>query len=173
MGWHQFMQTRQLGPEDQDAVLEQLYREMFRVAYARTQNKCDALDVVQESWVKILLKVDTLRDRDKLVQWARAIAGNTAYQLMKTKYERKLLAFDEELGVPRELGEERESSDLSAFIDLIRTLDPETRKIFAGKFYYGLKDREIADIMKMPLGTVKARIHRGKQRLKTIVDPTE
>ena len=140
---------------------------MFRAAYAKTRNKNDALDAVQESWVKILQKVETLRDPDKLVQWARTIAHNTAVNLVKKKFERKMCAFDEERAAAHpEIRLAAGSRPSDEFLEMVYCLDEETRKIFLCKFFYGFKDQEIAALMGMPLGTIKARIHRGKNRLK-------
>jgi len=45
-------------------------------------------------------------------------------------------------------------------------LEEDTRNMMICKFYYRWKDQQIAEIMEMPVGTVKARIHRAKIRLK-------
>jgi RNA polymerase sigma-70 factor (ECF subfamily) len=51
--------------------------------------------------------------------------------------------------------------------ELLGRMDPVTRTLFLYKFYYGFKDDEIAAALHLPVGTVKARIHRSKARLKT------
>jgi len=50
--------------------------------------------------------------------------------------------------------------------ELLGQLEPAARTLFLYKYYYGLKDREIASAMSMPVGTVKAKIHRARERLK-------
>src|SRR5690606_16335399 len=64
--------------EETEAELLELYNEMFRVAYANVYNKSDAHDVVQEAWVRILQKRDTLRESTKLAAWAKTITRNLA-----------------------------------------------------------------------------------------------
>ena len=56
--------------------LDELYRQMVRVVRHKLICKNEALDVVQEAWVRILEKIDTLRESDKLVPWAKTIAAN-------------------------------------------------------------------------------------------------
>ena len=52
--------------------------------------------------------------------------------------------------------------------DLLGRLDPKERTLLLYKFYYGLKDAEIASALQMPVGTVKAQIHRSKARLNAL-----
>ena len=49
---------------------------------------------------------------------------------------------------------------------LLDTLHPRTRALLLYKFYYGYRDQEIAAAMQVPIGTIKARLHRTKRRLK-------
>jgi RNA polymerase sigma-70 factor (ECF subfamily) len=156
--------------EEQDALLMDVYKQMFIVAYSIIRNKTEAMDAVQESWVKILRKLDTLRDRDKLIQWAKVIATNTAYNMIKRKVAVSL-GDPEESGVPlisTEGVEERVMRNI--IFEEIKKLDDKTRQILTYKYYYDLKDKEIAERMDLPLGTVKARIHRGKEQLRAMLN---
>lgn len=164
-----FLDGKLKGAYDEDELMNTLYTEMFIVAYSKMNNKADALDVVQESWVKILNNIDTLRDEDKLVQWAKRIASNTANNALRRKklnhevYEERLLQLqktEDPLESRLLRGEIREGMNL---------LDADTRRMFVYKYYYGWKDRQIAEEMGYPLGTVKARLHRGKERLRSLL----
>ncbi|MDF2721328.1 MAG: DNA-directed polymerase sigma-70 factor [Paenibacillus sp.] len=158
--------------EEQDALLMDVYKQMFIVAYSIVRDKMEAMDVVQESWVKILCKLDTLRDRDKLVQWAKAIVTNTALTMLKRKAV-ILLEDREDKGLSLVSAEQVEERVIrSLILEEIHKLDEKTRQILMYKYYDDMKDKEIADLMELPLGTVKARIHRGKEQLRVILtDP--
>lgn len=154
---------------DVDGLLTELYRQMYRVAYAMVRNHADAMDIVQESWLKILQKTDSLRDERKLIQWAKAIATNTGINLMKQKYRRNAASLDH-----ISAGEwVRSDEDLEELL-LIRTMIVESmdllpedmRKVLIYKFFHGMKDRDIAGRLGLPVGTVKAKIHRAKERLR-------
>lgn len=158
--------------EEQDALLMDVYKQMFIVTYSIMRNKTEAMDAVQESWVKILRKLDTLRDRDKLIQWAKVIAANTSYNMIKRKVA-VTLADAEEIGISLVSAEGVEERVMRNIIfEEIAKLDDKTRQILTYKFYYDWKDKEIAERMELPLGTVKARIHRGKEQLRAMLtDP--
>ena len=155
-------------PRGHEEFLE-LYRQMLAVAISKMKNRADALDVVQEAWLKIFIKRDSLRDPNKLAQWAKTIVSNTA----NTAIRRKMVYQD----ILREQVETIYANVREAAIDrhmerqellhLIDRLEKDTRNMFLLKFYCGWKDEEIADALGLPVGTVKARIHRGKKQLRS------
>ena len=165
------MEVEQLDSVDEDELLATLYKHMFAVAYARTRSRSDALDIVQESWVKILQKLNTLKNPEKMIQWAKVIVANTAINIAKRRQLSAVPLLDErirsgELGADLRLVEEE---DRLALYDGLQHLDDESRKIIICKFYYGWKDTQIAEVMELPVGTVKARIHRAKAKLRSLL----
>jgi RNA polymerase sigma-70 factor, ECF subfamily len=157
-----------LGPDEQgEALMTELYKRMFSIAYGITKNSNDAMDIVQDSWVKILEKLDTLREPDKLFAWVKVIVTHTAFNRMKKEQVRRM---------PGRLAEAAEwytTPDLDESIlhqaiqDSLMQLDELTRLLFHYKYVIGLKDREISERMTIPLGTVKARLFRGRERLRS------
>ncbi|EXX89560.1 sigma-70 family RNA polymerase sigma factor [Paenibacillus darwinianus] len=148
---------------EQENALRELYNQMIRVAYSNVRNKSDAHDVVQEAWVKILSRQESLREESKLMAWAKTITRNVAVNVNKVAGRMQ----------PCEVWETGQrnagSSEAELMLEiseLLGALDPTTRTLILYKFYYGFKDREIADALNMPVGTVKARIHRTRERLK-------
>ncbi|RXZ84211.1 RNA polymerase sigma factor [Paenibacillaceae bacterium] len=154
-----------IDPERYEELLRDLYNQMIRVAFSRVKNKSDAYDVVQDAWVRILMKHDSLREENKLEAWAKKITANVAHNVNR-KYSTNQTTSEwcdlqaDCLTVPSEAELMMEISEL------LGALDPRSRTMILYKFYYGFKDQEIADVMNMPVGTVKARIHRSRERLK-------
>lgn len=173
--WSNFVEKELNNDIDHDELLNELYKQMFIVAYSKMHNKTDALDIVQESWVKILNKIHTLQDKDKLMQWAKTIVSNTAINLLKKRNTmEKLFDSNKEMEVEVEdpLSFEHINNDnliADELYESIKQLDLDTRKVFLYKFSYGWKDQQIADELQLPLGTVKAKLHRGKERLRKIL----
>jgi len=152
----------------EDEVLSELYTQMLKVVRHKLWHKSDAVDVVQEAWVRILEKKSTLRDKEKLIPWAKAIASNLASNANRARrQDRNFDELENELADATPVFEPETMMELS---DLLGRLDPVTRTLLLYKFYYGLKDAEIAAALQLPVGTVKARIHRGKARLRTQAD---
>lgn len=148
-----------------DQVVAEMYRQMLIVARQKLVNKADAGDVVQEAWVRILEHHSSLREFGKLIPWARTIASNLASNANRA---RRGEPYDDESGSQASAEREPFSQPelLTELSDLLGRLDPVTRTLLLYKFYYGFKDVEIASFLDVPVGTVKARIHRSKTRLK-------
>ncbi|MBN2979869.1 MULTISPECIES: RNA polymerase sigma factor [Cohnella] len=148
----------------EEEMLAELYRQMLKTARSRLYDKNDAGDVVQEAWVRILEKLDTLRESGKIIPWAKTIASNLASNANRARRSERLADSYEEY-------EPAARSDngpelLAELSDVLGRLDPATRTLLLYKFYYGFKDDEIAAALDVPVGTVKARIHRGKAKVK-------
>jgi len=145
--------------------LDELYRQMARVVRHKLHSKNDVGDVVQEAWVRILEKIDTLRESDKLIPWAKTIASNLASNANRAR--RLKFAFDAEENDYHSISSPSSDPELlTELSDLLGRLDPVTRTLLLYKFYYGFRDDEIAAALDMPVGTIKSRIHRGRERLK-------
>lgn len=148
----------------QSELLDRLYAQMVAVSYRMMGNKSDALDVVQESWLKIIQKYETLQDPDKLFQWASTIVRRTALNEMRKreirrKTEGRWVRLHTPLNEPDNMLRELE------WQEWIDSLDEVTKRMFKYKYDLGLKDLEIAERLGLPMGTVKARLHRGKRHL--------
>lgn len=147
-------------------VMEELYRQMLRAAQSRLYNKNDAGDVVQEAWVRILEHGHTLREANKLIPWARAIASNLASNANRSS-KRSQTVYEGNAEYLKGSSPSAEPEIVAILSDALGRLDPAVRTLLLYKFYYGFKDDEIAAALDVPVGTVKARIHRSKARLRS------
>ncbi len=63
--------------------------------------------------------------------------------------------------------------ELNRFFEALRELDPETREVFVLRYVEQLSLAEVATMVGEPLGTVKSRVHRGRQRLEVLLRTAE
>lgn len=153
-----------------EAKLRELYNEMIRVAYARLSNKSDAQDAVQEAWLRMLQRRDSLREASKLDAWAKTITANVALNMNRHTARMLTVADNEELlSSAGDMPAVYEAELMMEISELLGELDSRSRTILLYKFYYGFKDQEIAEVLQLPVGTVKARIHRTKALLKRML----
>ncbi|MFB9327408.1 RNA polymerase sigma factor [Paenibacillus aurantiacus] len=153
-----------------EAKLRELYNQMIRVAYARLSNKSDAQDAVQEAWLRMLQSRDSLREASKLDAWAKTITANVALNMNRHTARMLVVADNEELlSAAGETPSAYEAELMLEISELLGELDPRSRTMLLYKFYYGFKDQEIAEALQLPVGTVKARIHRTKALLKRMM----
>jgi RNA polymerase sigma-70 factor (ECF subfamily) len=68
---------------------------------------------------------------------------------------------------PHETASYRE--ELTRFLEALNELDRETREVFVLRYIEQLSLDEVATVVGEPLGTVKSRVHRGRERLKELI----
>lgn len=138
----------------------------------------DAEDVMQEVLVQLWNKAHLYEPRKgKPLTWLTTMARNRAIDRIRSKQRRARLNDDFEIenkGVQPEFdesgleileGKERDSILMRA----VSKLNPDQREAIQLAYLTGLTQAEVAERLREPLGTVKARIRRGVNRLETLV----
>ena len=147
-----------------------------RLFHSMTQvlrNPTDAEDIVQDAFVKAFTKLSTFRGGSQFYTWLYRIAHNAAIsQIRKRKPTESL---DQESGVaagnlegqdvsPSErLEQEEQNQQLS---DALGRLKEEQRSVLVLREMDGLDYDAIAEILDVPVGTVRSRLHRARAQLK-------
>lgn len=145
-------------------LMEQNRQSMIRIAFAYLGNEEDVADAMQETILAAYEKLDTLKRAEYFKTWLIRILINHCIAIRR----------DRSRTVPmEEAGEAFASYDFSTdleFNDLLKTLSEESRLIF--QMYYGEQFTigEIAGMLHMKENTVKSRIHRGRERLRSQMD---
>ena len=132
-----------------------------------------AVDLSQETFLRVYFKADKYKPIAPLSSWIYAIASNLAKTEIKKRRRMSLVSIEElpptvDLSTP---GGESSDSGLSA--NLRRALDrlnPRYRIPIVLKDVEGYSQEEIAGIIQRPVGTVKARISRGRAMLKKTLE---
>jgi RNA polymerase sigma-70 factor (ECF subfamily) len=148
----------------------------FRVAWRITRREADALDVVQESFIKAFESLDSFQGESSFKTWLLRIVSNKSLDLLRSKkvrYAVSLSGDDESSPTsiiespagerPDEPMTRQETSE--QIRDAIMQLPAEQRSVFAlyasGDYTYG----EIAEMLGVPIGTVMSRIFHARKRL--------
>jgi RNA polymerase sigma-70 factor (ECF subfamily) len=186
---------------DQDVVRrarggeEAAYRELLRryqgpvfsLIYRMVRDRALAEDLAQETFVKALNALDSYRPEFKFSSWLFKIANNVAIDhLRRRQLETLSLDGSPDALTPRELEESRpivpdraetplqevEARELGAAIEqAIGKLRPEYRACIILRHIEDRPYEDIAEILSLPLGTVKTYLHRARAELKEILGP--
>lgn len=161
----------------QEAMAQLLYSNyefLYKFLIKLTFNASLTEDLVQEAMVRAIEKF-YLYDaaKSKFSTWLITIAQNL--YLDHLRKNKRIQFHGEEDQICEVQAEETIGTDDSwqRVVDALKTL-PETIRIpIVLKHYYGYSLEEIADIMSIPLGTVKSRIHNGLKTLRKELEPHE
>ncbi|MCX7665285.1 MAG: sigma-70 family RNA polymerase sigma factor [Gemmataceae bacterium] len=159
---------------------DRLYNAILRVV----DNREDALDVVQESFIHAYQSLNSFKGDAEFFTWLYRIAFNAAIsQKRKRKVQLSLDLPANENGRSQEPEDqstlnqpsdriEQEESDQRIHLALSR-LAPEHRAVLILKDLEGHRYEEIAEILDIPIGTVRSRIHRARVELREIIEALE
>ncbi len=120
-----------------------------------------AEDLLQETFIKVHTKLNTLKDQDKLKSWLFAIARYTVLDYFKSKklvYE----TTDEDF-----IFEEQklEHTEVDCLHGIIKSLPKKYRDPLFLRDIKGVKQQQIAEQLHLPLPTIKSQIQRGRKMI--------
>lgn len=167
----------------QRAALDELFRRYrqpaFRVAFRLLGNEADALDAVQEGFVKALTHLAGFQGRSSFKTWLLRVVSNAALDLGRARGRRETLSLDtsssgdsanERLLSADEAGLGLERADLRTLLDqALATLSEVQRQTFVLYADAGLSYREVADAMDTSIGTVMSRLYYARQKLRAFL----
>jgi RNA polymerase sigma-70 factor (ECF subfamily) len=160
----------QAGDEWAFAEIVHIYRDrIVNYLYQVTGDYQKAVDLSQETFLRVFFKANKYRPIAPFSSWIYAIASNLAKTELKKNRRANLVSFDDiqpglEASTPSE--ESTDSGLIKNLRQALEALNPRYRIPVVLKDIEGYSQEEIAEIIQRPVGTVKARISRGRNILK-------
>lgn len=153
---------------------------LFNTVLRLVDNPDDAQDVVQDAFLSAYLSLDTFKGDAQFFTWLYRIAMNAA---ISQKRKRRVMVgietgangemmhepIDESVfSQPGEAIEKQE--DERQLQEALRKLSPDHRAVLVLKDIEGQKYEVIAEIMEIPIGTVRSRLHRARLELRDLIE---
>jgi len=164
-----------------DAAFEELiehYRtKIYMVCLRILRAEDDAQDAAQDCMIKVYLSLNRYHFRSSFATWVYSVARNTAVDHMRQRDKNKNISLDalpdggeSLLILEGGTGEFTEQNDfVNELIELVNKLPEEQRKCVILKDIDGYSCEEVSEITGYPPGTVKSRLHRGRERLQKLI----
>ncbi|MDG4823700.1 SigE family RNA polymerase sigma factor [Asanoa sp. WMMD1127] len=153
------------GEADFDAFYRGSRRRMFGYVYVLTGDVAEAQDVVQEAFVRAWQRWETVGGYPDPESWVRVVAARIAVSRWRRRRSRAR-AYARH-GAPEPV--EGPSPDTVALVDALRRLPAAQRTALALHYVLGLSVADIATETGAPIGTVKARLARGRAALAALL----
>lgn len=161
---------QQVAKGNQEAF-KQLYQQTDRTVYSFIlsilKNPHDAEEVMQETYMKVWTSAASYQAQGKPLAWIFTIARNLCYMKFREQKHRADVGFEELEGT--ETGEVcpqiEQAADKLVLKAALELLKEEERQIVLLKNSSGLKHREIAEALGMPLATVLSKYNRAMKKL--------
>jgi RNA polymerase sigma-70 factor (ECF subfamily) len=155
---------------------------LFNAALRLVQSSDDAADVVQDAFLNAFQSLHTFKGDAEFFTWLYRIAFNTAISLRRKK--RPAISLEANAGDggldpddPSEFVKPgaalERTEDERQLADAIARLSPEHREVLLLKDIDGLKYEDIAELLRVPIGTIRSRLHRARLELRELLVPEE
>jgi RNA polymerase sigma-70 factor, ECF subfamily len=172
---------KQVKKGDQSAfeeIVNFYQNKVFQVCYRMLGNLHEAEDIAQEAFVRAYTNIHSFDEKRKFSTWIYRIATNLSIDRIRKKKPDYFLDAEiqgaegltmySQLSADQPLPEEEvESLELQSYIQKqIQSLPEKYRSVITLRYVEDLSLQEISEILDMPMGTVKTRIHRGREALR-------
>ena len=147
-------------------------KSLYGYIYSKVNHKEDAEDILQNVFVKIQSKIETLADQDKMQNWLYRITRNTIIDYYRSKSAKKIeLELKEQWST--DLPED-ENSDSTKGLDkcllqFIDQLPEDYRQIINDSEIQGISQKDLAEKYQMNYPTLRSRVQRGRERLQKML----
>jgi RNA polymerase sigma-70 factor, ECF subfamily len=172
---HELLTRHAAGDREALEELFQRYRGVaYRVAYRLLGQEADALDAVQDGFVKALTHLSAFQGRSSFKTWLLRVVSNAALDLGRQRGRREIRSLDGlAAGDPDSPlifdnpAHGLERADLRQFIrEALFSLSEAQRQTFILHADGGLSYREVAEALRISVGTVMSRLFYARQKLR-------
>jgi len=173
---------REKGTHEMHAVLSRCLPSFYRSAYRQLGNAADAEDAVQDALLAAYKHLDQFKGQAQMSTWLTAIVTNCARMQLRRRLRQPQVSLDEQVGEeeyclsgrladsgpsPEDLC--RQSELRGRLLQSLAQLSPSLRRAFQLGDLDGLTVREVAHILGLAEGTVKAQIWRARAKLSRLL----
>jgi RNA polymerase sigma-70 factor, ECF subfamily len=164
-----------------DELVRRYERELYSYLRRFLGDAAAAEDAFQATFLQVHLKCDKFESDRKVRPWLYTIATNQAIDLQRRSKRHRMVSLDrrdasaeDDAGTLANLLESRESAPTVGLENderrrwvhgAVADLPEQLRTVVNMIYYQGLKYRDVADMLKVPVGTVKSRMHTAVLKL--------
>ena len=147
-----------------EALIKYRSPKLFSHACRPMGNRDEAADIVQEAWLEITRGLRHLREPRAFSTWAYRIVSRRCAKMIARNIKHRHIAKHQDMLQGPEVAD---VSDVQAIRQAISALPPEQAATIRLFYLEDFSVREVASALDIPVGTVKSRLMRARDSLKT------
>ena len=154
-------------PEAFEQLVDRWQERLWRLALRLTDDEQAAWDVSQETWSVISRKIRSLEDAVAFPAWAYQITSNKSRDWVRKQQRRRRA--DKTYAQHQQQSDTQQETVRQGYASLkeaLAQLSGQDRSILSLRYEEGFNTAEIAEILAIPLGTVKSRLFYARERLR-------
>ena len=150
-----------------DTIIEEFSTMLFRVAMLCMRNKEDAQDIVQDTFLRLLQQIQkgkTFTDKEHLKAWLLTVVSNRGKSILTLAWNKRTQGLDSVVEKPAP------TKEYDYAYEYVKKL-PKKYSVAIHLFYYEeLSTEQIAQIMETKPATVRSYLHRGREKLREMME---
>src|SRR6266566_4271290 len=152
-----------------EKIWEEFHPRIKQFILKRIPDEYNADDILQETFLKIHTRIDTLRDEEKLQSWMYQIARNAIADYYRE--QKATVELSEALLLPEEplVDDDIVKELIPSVKAMIGSLPDEYREALILTEYEGLTQRELAERLGLSLSGAKSRVQRAREKLRVML----
>ena len=151
-------------------------RQVYAVCFHMTGNREDAQDCAQETMLRAFRAFESFRGEASFSTWITRIAMNVCTDALRKRRDAVSLdalledaGFDPPDAAPTAYARLEEKERMRLLREGLALLPPDMRQMVVLRDIQGKSYEEIGEILNLPLGTVKSRVSRAREKLSVIL----
>jgi RNA polymerase sigma factor (sigma-70 family) len=149
-----------------DELIQRWHEPLWKYARRLTGNDEAAKEVVQDVWLRVLRGISRLRDGSKLRAWLFGIARRILMDRLRAQYAAPAASDVDPADIPAGETDDRLEDDLAVMQQELARLPVTEREVLTLFYLRELSLDDVADVLGVPVGTVKSRLFRARRLLR-------
>jgi RNA polymerase sigma-70 factor (ECF subfamily) len=164
----------QLGEREAfDLLIDRWHGPLWTYARRLTGSDDGAHDAVQEAWLRILRAMPRLRDATRVRPWLFGIMRRTLMDRLRGRYAAPASADVDPDSLAADAPDDDAEAEAAALQDGLERLPVVEREALTLFYLRELSLAEVAELLGVPVGTVKSRLHRARRMLRQAMGSAE
>jgi len=163
---HKLQQIKKGNKEILIRLILERKNEYYKLAYVYLENTEDALDALEDMIVILYESIKNLKNPEAFYSWSKKILVNCCKQILRKRNKIIPMENTPEKTYLENYDQTEQKADLEKCLAL---LSPEQQETIKLKYFLDMDYKTIAQVLDIPVGTVKSRISIGLKRLKDLM----
>ena len=149
-------------------TLEYIFKQLHREAFLWARQCCSyndeqAKEVMQMVYLKVLEEKAIYNEKSNIKTWLFAVIRNTSFDYIKTKTIH--ISLEDVVEIGNEILIEEEND----YEQVLKKLPERQHQVLLLVFYHDMTLEEIAEVLKISIGSVRTHYDRGKKKIKELI----
>lgn len=153
----------------QEQLYKEFYSPMMAICQRYTRNNDDALDILQEGYIKVFNNLQHYVPHTSLLAWIRRIMINTAIDQYRKNVRRYTESLDTQQHVTIQDSDPTPQLSADELLEVVQSISPMYRMVFNLYVMEGYSHKEIGDLLGITESTSRSNLVKARMKIKEII----